>query len=171
MEELIKKIETAFANNVYPGDENLVSHSYSEKSEILRIHFKGTTDWRNLSADFLDQDGALAFFSDAAYLFFLPAYIIADIRGELKWNNPTVSLCWSFTPQSENKKIAKIFGGGTLSERDKERFRCFTSEQVSAIVSYLSWKVDFEGEEDLSISQALENYWLPREQSCKNKGL
>ena len=174
-EEIIQKIEKAFADNIFPGDDNLASYSY-EEGELIKRHFSGQNDWRNLSADFIDKDGALAFFSNEAYRFFLPAYMIADIKGHLEWNDPSVSLCWNLTPQYGNQKIAEIWGGGTMAEQAKKCFEPLTHEQVSAIISYLRWKMNVELEDEfyisqnlLCISQALENYWLKRENLGENK--
>ena len=158
-EKIVREIEMAFAGNVYPGDEKLFSNLYDENCEILKNHFRGQKDWQSLNAEFIDQDGALAFFSNEAYLFFLPAFLIADLNLNLDYNDPAVSLCWSFTDQSENIKLAKTWGGNTISEQSKERFKHFTHEQVSVIVSYLQWRLSLE--DDLCIRQALKNYWLP----------
>ncbi|MBP7809690.1 MAG: hypothetical protein KA163_10385 [Bacteroidia bacterium] len=163
---LIQKISLAFRNVEYSGDDNLVDESYDDEPGIIRNHFRGYKDWTTLTPDFLDIDGALSFLSDKAFRFFLPAFLIADINQKLDYNDPTVRLCWSLTPQSENKKIAKIFGGQTIGERARTCFDAFTKEQVSAIVSYLHWRLS-KDKHNNTIEQALENYWLQREK--KNK--
>ena len=121
--ELIARIEGAFAAVEYPGDDNLTDSTYGEEPAALVEAFRGKTDWRALDAEFLDQapDGwasALSFFSGDALRFYLPAYMIADIRGELKSSDPSFRLCSSVTPLGEKKKIAKIWGGGTMGEKN-----------------------------------------------------
>lgn len=126
---------------------------------MVRNHFLGQSNWNKLSPEFIDLDGALSFFSDEAFRFFIPAFMIADINEQLNFNNPAVRLCWSVTPQSENKKIATVFGGSTIGERAKACFKKFSEEERNAIVSYLQWKL-VKDENDLTVAQALKNYWL-----------
>ena len=158
-QELIQKINTAFSEVEFPGDENLVNNSYGEEPALVRKHFLGQSNWKNLSPEFIDFDGALSFFSDEAFRFYIPAFMIADINEQLNFNNPAIRLCWSVTPQSENKKIAQAFGGGTIGERAEECLKQFSEEERNTIVSYLQWKL-VKDENDLTVAQALKNYWL-----------
>lgn len=167
MNELIPKIEDAFADVPYPGDEDLTDSTYGEEPEALVEEFRGKTDWRKLDPGFLDQapDGwgtALSFFSPNALRFYLPAYMIADVRGRLNCSDPAFRLCVSLTPLGEKQKIAKIWGGGTMGERAREEFACYDSQKVSVIVAYLWWKLESLGGHEVTIEQALENYWLER---------
>lgn len=164
---LIEQIRQAFADVDYPGDDDLTDSTYGEEPAALKEEFRGKTDWRVLDAAFLDQapDGwgtALSFFSDRALLFYLPAYLIADLRGELDHQDPAGRLCLAVTPQSEDQKIAKRYGGGTLGEHARAGFSLFNAAQVQVIVAYLWWALDAYGYEDLTIRQALENYWMQR---------
>jgi hypothetical protein len=163
-DELIQKISAAFAEAQYPGDDCLVNESYGAEPDLVRNHFIGHSDWKKLTHEFLDFDGALSFLSDKAFRFYIPAFMIADINEKLDYNDPIVRLCWSVTPQSENEKIAKIWGGGTIKERAKKCFDKFSKEQVSAIVAYLHWKLS-KDEYNCTIEQAMENYWLHREKN------
>lgn len=156
---LIQKISSAFQDVKYPGDKNLINQSYGDEPILVRDHFASKNDWTKLSAEYLDFDGALSFFSDEAFRYYLPAFMIADINEQLSLNDPTVKLCWLVTPQSENKKIAEIWGGGTIGERAKTCFDGFSKEQVSAIVAYLNWRL-VKDKYNPTIEQALENYWL-----------
>lgn len=158
-QELIQKIVTAFSDAEFPGNDNLVNNSYGEEPTLFRVHFFGQNNWNTLSPEFIDFDGALSFFSDEAFRFFLPAFMIADINEQLNFNNPAVRLCWAVTPQSENKKIAEVYGGGSIGERAKACFNKFSVEERNAVVSYLQWKL-VKDENDLTVAQALKNYWL-----------
>ena len=164
---LLKMIEAAFSDVEYPGDDHITDSTYGEEPAALIAEFRGKTDWRLLSASFLDQapDGsgsALSFFSDVALMFYLPAYLMADVRGELSLASPEVRLCWSLTPQSEGQKVAKVWGGGTMGERARSCFDQFDTRQVEAVVEYLKWKLESFGYEDPTITQALGHYWLKR---------
>lgn len=166
-ETLLRKIEAAFFDVEYPGDDHLTESTHGKEPAALISEFRGKTDWRQLAAEFLDQvpDGsgsALAFFSDAALHFYLPAYLMADVRGELSLASPEVRLCWSLTPQSEGQKVAKVWGGGTMGEHARRCFDRFDSRQVGVVIEYLSWKLESLGYEDPTITQALDHYWLKR---------
>lgn len=158
---LLQKIENAFADVNYPGDEHLVIQSYGEEPELVKQHFGGQKDWRRMSAEELDFHEALSFFSDEAFRFFLPAFLIADINDALSFNDPSIRICWALTPQANEQKIAKAWGGETMGERARKCFDAFTKEQVHAIVSYLHYRIA-KNEYNPSIQQALENYWLQR---------
>lgn len=168
MNELIGKIEQAFADVGYPGDDDLTDSTYGEEPAALVEDFTGRTSWQDIDVAFLNQapDGwgsALAFFSARALRFYLPAYLIADIRGELNCQDPVTRLCSSVTPSGASRKIAKKWGGGTMGERARADFAGFNAAQVSAVVAYLLWKLEASGGKDPTIEQALENYWLERD--------
>lgn len=168
-DELIDKITRAFANVPYPGDDDLTAGTYGEEPEQLVRAFSGRTDRWALDADFLDKapDGwgsALSFFSDNAFRFYLPAYLVADIRGELDIADPAVRLCSSLTVTGSAVKLAKVWGGGTMGDRARAEFDRFDAEQASAVTAYLEWKLDADDYRDPSIEQALELYWWKREE-------
>lgn len=68
----------------------------------------------------------------------------------------------------ENRRIAKIYGGGTLGGHARVDFERFSASQVSAIVAYLWWKLDKESYTPI-IEQVLENYWLEHEAELNKK--
>ena len=167
MDDLISRIEQAFADVSYPGDDDLTDSTYGEEPAALVIEFRGKTNWRELDPEFLDQapDGwasALSFFSANALRFYLPAYMIADVLGRLQSSDPAFRLCASLTPLGGRQKIAKFWGGGTMGLRAREEFACYDSRKVLVIVAYLWWKLETIGGHDEMIEQALENYWLER---------
>ena len=165
---LIETIADAFADVEYPGDADLTSSKYGEEPAALIVDFKGKTDWRVLDAVFLNQapDGwgtALSFFSDNALWFYLPAYLIADVRNELDAaNDPAVRLCSSLTVLGEQQKVSQQWGGGTMGDRARASFARFSPAQVSAIVAYLHWRLERVDGGDIVIEQALDNYWYDR---------
>jgi hypothetical protein len=160
-EELILKITKAFTENEFPGNDNLVAPSHGEEPDLIRNHFLGQNSWNKLSPEFIDYDEALSFFSDKAFRFYIPAFMIADLNEQLEYNIPYVRLCSFLSPESENKKMAKIWGSGTMGERAKECFKHFSDEQVNTIIAYLHWKL-VQDKDNLIIEQALQNYWLKR---------
>lgn len=159
--ELIQHISKAFSEVTFPGNDQLVESSYGDEPVLVKDHFKDRTDWKTLDREFLDFDGALSFLSNKALHFYIAAFMIADINEPLDFNDPSIRLCWALTPQSENKKIAQAFGSRTIGERAKKSFDAFTSEQASAVVAYLRWKL-LHDENNYTIIQALDHYWLKR---------
>lgn len=167
MQDLIDQIEHAFADVAYPGDDDLTNSTYGEEPAALIKEFRGKRDRTQLTSAFLNQapDGwatALSFFSARALRFYLPVYLVADIRGELEMPDPISRMCSFLTPLGEKKKIPKRWGGGTMGDRARETFGQFNDAQVAACVAYLKWKLDSTGGNDLTIEHALENYWLKR---------
>lgn len=163
--ELVLKIEQAFSDVTYPGDNDLTNSTYGEEPATLVDAFRGKMDWRQLDGKFLDQapDGwgsALSFFSVNALRFYLPAYLIADVRGHLNSQDPAYRLCASLTFLGGKRKIAKAWGGGTMGERARAEFDTYDTKKVSAIIAYLWWKLESLGGYDDIIEQALEDYWL-----------
>lgn len=168
MNKLIDRIKQAFTDVEYPGDDNLTDSTYGDEPAALVREFSGRTNWQVLDAAFLDQapegwGSALSFFSYSALRFYLPAYLVADIRGDLQCADPATRLCLFVTPLGEKKRIAKVWGGGSMGEHSREGFSCFDANQVAAVVAYLWWKLESLGGYDPTIEQALENYWLVRE--------
>jgi hypothetical protein len=165
---LIARIIQAFSDVEYPGNDKLTDSTYGDEPAALVQEFSAKTDWRQLDAKFLDQapkgwGSALSFFSGTALRFYLPAYLIADVRGELKSVDPAFRLCSSLVPPGEKKKIAKIWGGGTMGERVKADFARYDQHQMSVIVAYLRWKLESDDGANLMIEQALNHYWLKRD--------
>jgi len=163
---LVDQIEKAFDDAGFPGEDRLTD-SFGEEAEALVRDFKSCRDWRALSPSFLNQapEGwgtALAYFSGPALQFYLPAYLIADIRGTLEIGDASTRLCAFLVAGYEDKKLARFYGGGTLGAHARCEFALFSAAQVSAIVAYLWWKLEQRGYDPL-IEQALENYWLERE--------
>ncbi len=165
---LIQQITLAFNQVPYPGDDHLTDSTYGEEPAALVKDFSGKTNWQDLSPEFLDQapDGwgtALCFFSGAALWFYLPAYLIADIKGQLFIADPTVRLCMGLTPLGGMQKIAQVWGGGTMAEYARRDFAPYDAQQVQAIVDYLWWRRDIDDTGgDIIVEQALEHYWLER---------
>lgn len=74
---LIAKIEKAWGHVAYPGDDNIFTpHSYDD--EGIRDYFAGTT-WRGHSVVSLRAhcSAISGFFTPVAYVYWLPAYLIA----------------------------------------------------------------------------------------------
>ena len=167
MYELKRQIETAFAEVAYPGDANLRNSDEGTEPFLLETEFMGKRDWASLPAAFLDQapDGfasALSFFSNEAFRFYLPAYLLADLDGALQHADPVFYLTHGLTDETKDVLInPKRYGEFTWCEYVSDRFAGFTLDEADAIHAYLVHQRELtltEYERDL-IDQALENYW------------
>jgi hypothetical protein len=182
---VIDRINDAFAGNEYPGDDYLLgSTDGCEPLEEIQP-FKGETNWAQIPSEVLDKhSGALNFFSEAGFRFFLPAYLVADMKKQLLTADPVFVLVHGFTDLSVSHEIdGRIFERktgkdafinprryGALTFEDYSRFRLsvFTSEEAGAIVDYLEFKRDSDPEslDHDQIQAALETFWYERVQTA-----
>ena len=167
MQNAKQRVQSAFAEVPFPGDSNLRNSSEGEEPFLLEQEFQGKDDWTTLSPDFIDQAPddfatALSFFSIAAFRFYLPAYLLADLEGQLTYTDPVFFLTYGLTDATREVEVnPKRYGTLTWFEYVSTRFSVFTSMQAGAIASYLKVKreeaaTDYEREQ---IEQALHNFW------------
>ena len=184
-ETVIKKIRKAFGNNAYPGDSYLQgSFDGCEPYEEV-VPFKGREDWEHIDGEVLDKhSGALNFFSEAGLRFFLPAYLIADLKGELRSADPVFVLTHGFGDLAVNvptktrafvREIGrttlvnpKRYGAMTFYDYARWRLAVFSREEAQAIVAYLRYRrdTDFEDLDKKRIDAALNLYWLERAENA-----
>jgi hypothetical protein len=167
--EAVKRaIRSAFSVLEYPGDWCLRGSNEGDEPYLLEAQFKGKSDWTVLDADFLDQapegyGSALSFFSDEAFHFYLPAYLIADIDGKLERHDPSFQLTHGLDDASRNLKInPRRYGERTWFEARRYKFAIFSRTEALAIVEYLRLRRDTDETSGDTIDQALRNYWNER---------
>jgi hypothetical protein len=167
-ERVIQQISAAFAAVEYPGDWCLRDSNEGDEPYQVEEEFKGKTDWRVLDPKFLDQapDGlasALSFFSDEAFHFYLPAYMIADIRGQLECADPLFRLTHGLDDSSRDGRInPRRYGQRTWFDYARYKFAIFDRAEAAAIVAYLTLKRESDEFARDTIDQALKNYWNER---------
>ena len=179
---VIEKIQIAFAGNAFPGARFLQGsfegcEPYDEVGPFEKLE-----DWRGIEAPFLDgHASALSFFSEAGFRFFLPAYLIADLRGLLYTADPLFHLTHGFssdrttevpagdrTLSMKHGKSAFInprrYGAMTSYDYARYRLSVFTREEAGAIVAYLEYKRDSDPNviDRHAIDAALESFWWER---------
>ena len=181
LEAVIEKIQTAFAGNEHPGARFLQGsfegcEPYDEVGPFEKLE-----DWRGIEAVFLDgHANALSFFSEGGFRFFLPAYLISDLRSLLYTADPLFHLThgfsdWTTEVPARDRTVAIKHGKsafmnprryGAMTSYDYARYRLsiFTREEASAIVSYLEFKRDAAPDviDKQAIDAALEAFWLER---------
>ena len=164
---LKEQIRAAFAGTKYPGDKKLRDSDQGDEPFMVEHEFYGKSDWRVLSPEFIDGalsglGSALSFFSDAAFRFYLPAYLLADIDGKLERSNPVFHLTYGFCRSRQKRITPRGSEDRTRRDRACERFSTFTREEVVAVVAYLEFK---SASDDLArdmIDEALLDYWYER---------
>lgn len=135
---------------------------------LVEEEFAGKSDWRTLDASFLDRapsglGSALSFFSDEAFRFYLPAYLIADVDGRLASVDPVFYLCHGLDNKSRAQKVnPKRFGSRTWLDTAHHRFSVFKQKEVRAIVAYLVFRRERDPLDKAIIDQSLNNYWASR---------
>jgi hypothetical protein len=120
-EEVIAQIEAAFADTPAPGDkfEDISATSYGEEGVV--DYFRGTT-WRgHRTRDLRIHDCALSYFTDKAFRYWLPAFMIAEL---------------------EDPVVADVIGEGiafhlTESDGAAARLRQFAQGELEAIAAFL----------------------------------
>jgi Family of unknown function (DUF6714) len=184
-EEVIEQIREAFGANPYPGDSFLQgSFQGCEPYEEVGA-FVGKTDWSKLDSKMLDGHYcALSFFSEAGFRFFLPAYLIADLREELLTADPLFHLWHGFATVSAEVPVGsrtfprssggtrllnpKLYGAMTWSDYARHYLSVFTREEARAIVAYMTCKHenDTMGLHKPHIDAALKQFWLERAENA-----
>jgi hypothetical protein len=184
-EEVIAQIREAFVTTPYPGDAFLQgSFDGCEPFDEVGA-FVGKTDWSKL--DFTILDGhycALSFFSEGGFRFFLPAYLIADLREELLTADPLFHLWHGFVTVSTEVPVGpqkfrrdsggksllnpQRYGAMTWCDSARHRLSVFTREEARAIVAYMTYKHEHDtmGLDKSRIDVALKEFWFDRAENA-----
>jgi hypothetical protein len=183
---LVGQIEAAFEATPYPGDDQICDpRPGDEEVAEYALEFRGTR-WGRLHPEFLAyHDAAISFFTDKAFRYFLPAYLIADLRalevGTESNANPVFHLSYGIAnvptlsdaqinamissikeedPELEiDPRIFKPMEDPGTYDRAIERFSTFSLAEREAIVAYLQHAAE-DPYERPQIEEALESYWL-----------
>jgi hypothetical protein len=174
-----KLILDAFKENEYPGDAFLLGSRQGCEPFDEVLPFQGKTSWQELTSTFLDEHaGALHFFSEAGLRFFLPAFLLADLREELNYADPLFTVTSGFSDvtveiEKNGRKFLiksgksqllnpRLYGAATFLDYARHRLSIFTREEAQAIVAYLEYKREQHETDRSRISAALDDFWRER---------
>ncbi len=157
-----EEIRAAFpAVRARPFDPLVASTQGDEPQQVARA-FQNKADWTLLRDDWLEAiPCALHFLSNEALCFYIPAFIAADVRGQLNMADPVFALThgWahgmSDTPVRGRKPP-------TYGDHARARWAPLTPQQALAVVHYLEWCVAQERPGSDAITEALQAYWHAR---------
>jgi hypothetical protein len=181
MQRVIEHIRQAFHDTEHPGDAFLQGSQEGCESGESISPFIGVTDWSQLDPVVLDGSyDALSFFSEGGFRYFLPAYVIADLKDQLHTADPVFHLTNGFIdkvvkiPAGQRiyeKTIGKSafinprrYGAMTWHDHVRCRLSVFTREEAHAIVAYLECKRDADSHElnTEAIKASLDCFWRDR---------
>lgn len=178
-DHLVEQIHRAFEATPRPHDAFLAGSREGCEPEEAVAPFRGR-DWTSLDAAMLDANyTALSFFSEGGLRYFIPAFLVADVRRQLQTADPafalTHGLCGSETTvEADGRRWTVRHGAGALLNPrrygaitwlDHARFRLsvFCREEATGIVHYLRWRAAGEPPEGRAcIERALDGFWLAR---------
>lgn len=173
-------IREAFSHTDHPGDGFLLGSREGEDAFEAVEPFRGHTDWSTVDHTVLDENyDALSFLSEGGFRFFLPAFLIADLNGQLETADPVFHLAGSFhdtavrVPIGDDvleKRIGRSvllnprrFGAMTFEDYARFRLSVFTRTEAAGIVAYLKYRRDLpDALDQQEIEAALEVFWRDR---------
>jgi len=120
-EDVIAQIEAAFQETPLPGDgyDDITVVKYWDEGIV--DYFRGTS-WRGHHVQDLRNHGcALSYFTDNAFRYWLPAFMIAELEYPV-----------------EADVIAEVIASGLVdATRAEERLRQFTRDELEAVAAFL----------------------------------
>src|SRR5437773_5875248 len=120
-EEVVVQIEAAFADTPSPGNESHDISATKYWDEAIVDYFRGTT-WRgHRTQDLRKLDCALSYFTDKAFRYWLPAFMLADLE----------------SPEEADVIAESIVFQSTESKEADARLRQFAPDELAAIVAFL----------------------------------
>ena len=180
-QRVIEHIQQAFCDTERPGDAFLQgNHEGCEPGESV-APFMGVADWSQLDPMVLDANyNALSFFSEGGFRYFLPAYLIADLKAQLQTADPVFHLTNGFSDKVVKNPVgdwiyektigksafvnSRRYGAMTWHDHARCQLSVFTREEAGAIVAYLEYKRDADphGLNAEEINAALDSFWRDR---------
>lgn len=164
---VITEIEAVFPNRRSACFDPMINGVQGDEPRLTAVAFSDKDDWTQLESKWLDEApngwaSALSFLADEAVCFYIPAFMSADLRGELERVEPVFHLVHGFDDFSRDQRIYPR-RPETWTDYGKRRWSNLTFEQASAVVHYLEWRIKKDGSEvAIGASEALSAFWYDR---------
>jgi hypothetical protein len=141
LESLKQKIKVAFADVPYPKGV-LAPHECDECREVRRTFLN--KNWKTIEPKILEENfGIVPLFSPEAFRYFLPAYLIYSLEHfSEKYDTVCEFTIYGVSPSKEAIE--------TRLDYLQQRFKNFTSEQMSCIYEFLNYVRNDENFESFS---------------------
>lgn len=136
--------------------------STGDREENIRIRadLAAITDWTTLVPDMMadiDRHSGFGFLTKEAAQFYLPAFLVADLRGADLNSDPVSHLCVFDLSTSTDEVIAWQL---TLL---REHWDVLDLGQAAAVCSYLEWRIATRTRgNEREVSFSLAAYWYQR---------
>ncbi len=157
--ELIKRIESAFREEKYPGDDGLTHGSSMEAVEVG--DFLRARRWQDLRLGELARNHASLFFmTPEALRYYIPAFLVAAVRDYDDSDQIPSSLLSLLSPFALNDS--------DYQTRFRQRYELFNDSQRDAIRAFLEYlrdthSEDFPGGDGKDQASQLLEWWAQRE--------
>ncbi len=158
----------AFSERGLSSSAPLTESVLGEEPRILQEELSQRPTWQGLSPEFLDKcpggyGSALSFLSSAAFAYYLPAFILADVDGLLGRVDPLFHLTNGLDDASKDERVNSImYGDKTWFSEKSQKFSVFLVGEVLAIIEYLQYRARDDSFDEQKAEQAIKNYWAPR---------
>lgn len=154
-QKLVARIEAAFSQNNYPGDDFVIPVRNSMDLEAIELRdvFRGK-NWNEISTELLlSGHAALVYFTPVGFRFYLPAFMLATL---FNWDTADIvpeSLILELIPPSDDDPGRVKFN---------ERLAILTTSEKKAVRAFLEYldKKYAEGKPPFLLPrEALNKYW------------
>ena len=173
LDDIRQLVRDAFRDVPPPPPWCLANSLEGEEPRLLERDFAAVRGlhWSVLEHTFLDRapggfGTALSFFSDQAFRFYLPAYLLAALDGSLQQADPVFHLTHGLCPPEATSPVNPLrFGARTWRDAAAHRLSVFTPPQASAIRAFLLWTAQSPStspDDRQRICTAVETYWGAR---------
>jgi len=119
---VVAQVESAFVQTPYPGDLNITGPCRCDECREIADYFRGTS-WRGHTAESLRYHAdALSLFTPAAFRFWLPAFMLAELHDPNDADVIAEFIAYTFRDSSDHSA---------------DRVIQFTSSELDAILAFL----------------------------------
>lgn len=153
---LINVIQKAFTDTPYPGDDN-IGYSTTDFDGIRHTEVLRGKHWKEISLEIIQPiDLSLYFVTDDAFVFYLPAFLLASLEADA--DSVYDHVMFVLTLPSDTSSYAPLFRRivAILSMAQKEAIRSYLEYRSYETTEYD--KIWGESSEN-DAQQALDSYW------------